>query len=109
MTALTRYGTWVTYADRLMVEDTIHDFVGTSPDADWYKRIQRSGALERMAEDFRAAVNAALPEGVSLHGNEFYGPYYEDGRHWEGELDISGIIDRVDLAAIVARHDPDRS
>lgn len=64
MTALTRYGTWVTYADRLMVEDTIHDFVGTSPDADWYKRIQRSGALERMAEDFRAAVNAALPEGT---------------------------------------------
>lgn len=108
MPTTTTYGTWRTYTSDLSVEATIDGYVAGG-DADWYERVRTSGALERMAEDFREAVNAALPEGVSLHGDEIYGPAYEQDRSWQGELDIRGIIDRVDLAAIVARHDPDRS
>lgn len=61
-----------------------------------------------VADAYRDAINAALPEDVSLCGDEFYGtageldtagyPTDEDGR-----LDIAAIIDGVDFWGIVER------
>lgn len=108
MVTTTGYGTWNNHGDRsnLTVEATIADFINGGDD-DWRERIETSGAFEKMAADYRAEINEALPDGVSLCGNEFIGPYYAADCDWDGDLDISGIIGSVDLGAIVERHDPD--
>ena len=108
MTTTTSYGAWVNHGDdsNRTVEATVADYIGGG-DADWRQRVESSGAFERMVDDYRAAINNALPDGVSLCGNEFYGPYHDDDCTWDGELNISEIIDGIDLAAIVDRNDPD--
>ena len=89
----TSYGTWNNLVDprALSVEQTISEALGAfGADYD----------IDAIAADYRAAINAALPEGVSLNGNDFYGPYDKDDR-----LDIKSVVDSVDFWAIVAKHD----
>lgn len=108
MVTTTSYGTWNNYGDRSnsTVEATIADFINGGDD-DWRERVETSGALEKMAADYRAEINKALPDSVSLCGNEFIGPYYATDYDWDGDLNISEIIASVDLDAIVERHAPD--
>lgn len=108
MTTNTSFGTWVNHGDNhnVTVEATIADYL-SGGDTDWRERVENTGAFDRMATDYRDAINKALPASVSLCGNEFYGPYYEADYDWTGELDIAEIIEGVDLGAIVERHDPD--
>lgn len=108
MTTTTDYGTWNNHGDRgeLTVEATVANFLNGG-DTDWQERVESSGAFDKMVADYRDAIQAALPDGVYLTGNEFIGPAYEADHTWEGELDLHGRIEGIDLGPIVERHDPD--
>jgi hypothetical protein len=103
----TEYGTWATrsggYAAR--VEDTVLAVIGEFVDDYDFKAIMR---------EYRAEINAALPDGVTLDGEIFYGPYAAPGVELEwpgypteddGRLDLFTIIHGVDLWPIIERHD----
>jgi len=101
----TSYGTWSNRVDprALSVEQTIYEALGDY--ADDYD-------IDAIAADYRDAINMALPEGVTLAGDEFIGPYYAEDATWgpeledeDGRLDIKSIVDGVDLWAIVAKHE----
>lgn len=110
MVTTTDYGTWCNHGDRynLTVEATVCDAINGG-DNEWQERVQSTGAFDRIVSDYRDAIDAALPEGVTLAGDQFYGPYYEADWTWDGELDIAGLIEAIDLYEIVARHDPDNA
>lgn len=106
MVTTTDYGSWTNYTDALNIGTTVLDYVNGA-DSDWQQRMEASGAMAAIERDYADAINAALPDGVALCGDQFIGPFYDADCHWEGELDIKEIIENVDLAAIVERHDID--
>lgn len=108
MTTTTDFGTWNNHGDssELTLEATVLMAINGG-DSEWRERMETSGALEKIAAEYRAAINEALPEGVSLCGDQFYGPYYDEDRAWDGELDISEIIGGIDLFALVSKYDVD--
>jgi hypothetical protein len=55
--------------------------------------------IDKIVDEFRAAINAALPDGVSLAGNEFLGPVDIE---W---VDINQVIDDIDFWAIMKRNE----
>lgn len=99
MTITQSYGSYNTYSRyELTVEEGVHGALDEMPDIDLGKAVQT----------YRDAINAALPDSVSLCGNEFYGPAYEhdcdfDGYPMDedGSLDIAAIIDGIDFWEIV--------
>jgi hypothetical protein len=104
MTTTTSYGNW-TLVERysVSVEDGVAAALGDF--ADEYD-------VDAIARDYRAAINAVLPEGVSLNGNEFYGPYYGSDCDFtdyptdeHGCLDIKALVESIDFWEIAARHD----
>lgn len=112
----TTYGHWTTLVDRTSttLEQTVLEFV-SGADHDWITALKNSGALDRIIEDYREAINKALPPGVALSGNEFIGPFEHAQDAWagyptteDGDLDIGAIVEAIDLRAIVERHDPDK-
>jgi len=100
----TSYGTWCTRVDpySLSVEQSVVEALGDF--ADEYD-------VEAIADDYRQAINQALPPGVSLVGNEFIGPaqpspdQFDGYPHDEYSVDIRAIVDSVDFWAIAARHE----
>ena len=100
----TSYGTWTSRVDpySLSVEQTVREALGDY--ADQYD-------VDAIAADYRQAINQALPEGVSLCGDEFIGPYHSDDATWgpeletEGRLNIRVIVESVDFWGIVAKHE----
>ena len=116
MSATTTYGHWTNIVDptALTLERTVFEFI-SGADRDWISALKTSGALDRIIEDYREAINDALPPGVALSGNEFIGPFEHAQDAWDGypvtetgDLDIGAIVEAIDLSAIVARHDPDK-
>lgn len=107
MDTTTDYGTWANHGDstNVSVEASIADAL-SGGEADWRERVEESGAAARIAADWRAAINAALPDGITLAGNRFYGPY--DDRPDVDIVDIVAVVAGVDLDAIIDRHDPDQ-
>lgn len=103
--ATTSYGTWasrVEHAEHLGVEDTV---INALSDAHF-------GATDTAAiiTAYREAINAALPNGVELRGEEFFGPADPvqgdfDGFDLDedGCLDIDAIIRSVDFYGIAER------
>lgn len=106
MVTTTDYGNWNNHGDHSStnVETTVGEYI--AGDTEWTERIHATGAFTRVVADYREAINDALPEGVSLQGNDFCGPYYEKDHTWEGELNIAAIIEGIDLGAIVEKHAP---
>lgn len=87
----TQYGSWnradpssLTLADS--VATALGGFVG---DFD----------IDGICVDYRAAINESLPDGVSLLGDEFYGPWPHV------DVDLRAIVAGVDFWAIAERHD----
>jgi len=108
MTTTTSYGTWNNHGDRWhsTVEDTVSNTLdGGAPE--WRERMHSSGAFAQICSEYRAQIEEALPPDVSLCGNEFYGPSDDTEKSWEGELDISSLIEDIDLEAIVEKHNID--
>lgn len=115
MTTTTSYGTWNNHGDQcnVTVGASIADAI-SGGDADWRERMGSSGALDRIEADYRAAIDEALPDGVQLCGEEFYGPYDTDqaieqqmAAFEDDEDPIRSVIEGVDLQAIIEAHDVD--
>lgn len=107
MTTTTDYGSWYNHTGHGPTpESDIADFINGGG-TEWCERVEECGAFDLMATDYRNAVQAALPRSVTLTGDEFIGPAYEEDRDWDGELDIQAVIESIDLSPIVERWDPD--
>ena len=106
MERTTEYGSWNVLVDRYhsTVEDTVTAQLDGGP-PEWQERMRSSGAFGRVCEDYRAAVEAALPPDVSLCGNAFFGPDFASEKSWDGELDITSLVEGIDLSAIIDAHD----
>lgn len=105
MVTTTIYGTWnnrVQPSDQNLESSVANALGDYASDYD----------MDAVAADWREAINEALPENVTLAGEEFIGPYYDEDRTWvpdqedeDGRLDLKAIVDGIDFWAIAARHD----
>lgn len=106
----TNYGAWVNHGDRynVTIEASILDAINGG-DSDWRERMETGGALDRIASDYRAAINAALPDGLYLTGDEFIGLHHSDPNYTDevGSFDIGQAIEQIDLFEIIQKHDVD--
>ena len=55
--------------------------------------------IDALTAEYVAAINSALPDGVSLNGREFYGPYPRR------EVGIRAVVEAIDFWEIAARHE----
>lgn len=106
MTTTTNYGTWnnrvAPYS--LTVENYVTDAFGSYGTDDF--------DFDAIVAEYRTAIDTALPDGVSLCGDEFIGPAYDADCDFtgyptneDGGLDIKAIVEDIDLWAIIERHD----
>ena len=110
----TSYGHWTNIVEHTAdtVEQTVSRFL-TAADPDWAAELEENGVLDDIVEEYRNAINAALPAGITLAGSEFFGPAELDPAEWDGDypvtsdgrLDIAAIVAEVDLGEIVAKFD----
>ncbi|MEU9703043.1 hypothetical protein [Streptomyces sp. NPDC047981] len=110
----TSYGTW---CNRVNASSTspdvdILDFINGG-DSDWQQLLESSGALDEIQLEYRRRIDAALPDSISLCGEEFIGPWQpEDGEFdgypadADGFLDFAAMVEDIDLGAIVERNEP---
>ncbi len=101
MATTTTYGTWARYTKQVSVAWGIENSLGAYAD---------DFDLDALTSAYRDAINNALPDGVTLNGDEFYGPYYATDQNWDGypttddgDLDLKTIIDGIDLWAIAPK------
>lgn len=104
MTETTEYATWggVDPQGHRTVEDALAVILGEHGD---------DYDVQAVAHDWREAINAALPAGVTLAGNVFYGPYPADSQTWapeltdeDGHLNLRAVVDAVDFWEIADQH-----
>ena len=101
MPTTTSYGSWSSRAVRysLTVEQTVGDALNGEYTDEQVAAVTRA---------YRGAVNAALPDSVSLNGDEFYGNAHDADcadqadfpQDEHGRLDIAAIVETVDLGAL---------
>src|SRR5690606_22848142 len=113
-TTTTSYGHWTNIVEHTAdtVEQTVSRFL-TAADPDWAAELEENGVLDDIVEEYRNAINAALPAGITLAGSEFFGPVDFDPAEWDGGYpvtsdgrpDIAAIVAEVDLGEIVAKFD----
>ncbi|MCF0086669.1 MULTISPECIES: hypothetical protein [unclassified Streptomyces] len=110
----TSYGTWCNRVNPYSTspDSDVLDYINGGDNA-WQTLLDASGALERIQSEYRDAINAALPDSVTLAGDEFIGPYEPDDGEFdayptddEGRLDFAAIVEDIDLEPIVDRNDP---
>ena len=92
MTITRSYGSWVraTGSSAFTLDGEVADALLAGVDFNDYSDEQ----IAAVAGAYRDAINQALPEGVSLCGDEFYGPADAD------TPDLSEIVDSVDFWAV---------
>lgn len=90
MTATTEYGTWANATGAMTVEETVSNVLAECIDG--YD-------ISKVVDDYIAAVNEVLPEGVTLNGNQFYGPYPRDP-----DLDLAELVAGVDVVEVAEPH-----
>jgi hypothetical protein len=113
-TTTTSYGTW---CNRVNVyssspDSDVLDFINGGDD-DWRTLLEESGALGQIQLEYRRAIDAALPDSISLCGDEFIGPAYPDDDEFDGypvdevgTLDFKALLEDIDLGAIVEANEP---
>lgn len=103
----TSYGTWASIdpphspgaiTPPAVPDTSVEDWVTT--ELGDYAYFTDSTETAAVANDYRAAINAALPDGVQLDGNEFRG---HPGKN--GGLGLAAVVAGVDFWAVAARHD----
>lgn len=99
----TNYGTWAQLAGTLSIRVTVADFVHGGGD-EWVARLHRTGAFDRIVDQFTNKINEVLPDNITLIGDEFYGLF---DCPTEIRDSIRDFIDSVDLSRIVQDNDPD--
>lgn len=101
MTTTTSYGNWNdVHPTALTLAGEVEDSLG---------REYSDSEVRDITNAYRKAINEALPDSVSLCGDEFYGNAYPadctdqaDYPHDEdGDLDLAAIVDGVDFWDIV--------
>lgn len=109
----TSYGTWCNRVAPFSTspDDDVNGYI-SGGDNEWQQLLDASGALAQMQSEYRDAINAALPDSVSLCGDEFIGPYEPDDGEWDGypvddtgALDIKACVEDIDLEPILERND----
>ncbi|MEU1824189.1 hypothetical protein ABZ502_17400 [Streptomyces abikoensis] len=106
-TTTTSYGTWYTVTGTVSPAENIAVWIGGS-DSEWLTRVEESGALDEMEAAYYRAIQAELPEGVYITpGADFIGPALGIGD--DVDLDLSAIVESIDVGQIVERFDPDRT
>lgn len=103
-TATTSYGTWANvYGGPLTIRDEIDEALDDVPD--------EYAPSDEIALAYENAVNQALPPGVILVGDEFYGPAYPDEGEFDrypcdedGALDLAAIVQSINVWEIIERH-----
>src|SRR5207302_1769732 len=94
-TTTTEYGTWNNYGDAssVRVEDSVAAFLNEFADDYDFNGLVRA---------YRDAINEALPEDVSLNGDNFYGPYPLNDRGGvpvaSGRVPLDALALRVSVA-----------
>jgi len=89
------YGPWSDFASGRTPESYVEGALGGDPvDCDLYAA----------SAAFRRAVCEALPDGVTLAGHHFFGPYDEQDCEWDSPLDIRAVIDSIDPEPIIKAH-----
>ncbi|MEV7654615.1 hypothetical protein AB0O39_10635 [Streptomyces anulatus] len=110
----TSYGTWCNKINQFSTspDSDVLDYINGGDNA-WQTRLQESGALELIQDEYREAINAALPDSVALAGDEFIGPAYPEDDEFDGyptdeygALDLKALVEGIDLQPIVDRNDP---
>ena len=103
MTITCSYGTWNRTIDKHTL--TLEQSVGDALNGEYTDE-----QIDAVTEAYRDAINAALPDSVSLCGNELYGPYTPADDEFasypqddEGDLDIAAIVAGIDFWAIVEK------
>lgn len=91
MTTTTEYATWANLADELSLREGIEAI----EDADDFD-------LDAIEADYREAIDAILPDGVTLEGDQVYGPY-PIAADWDLDA-VREAIREIDFWAIVERH-----
>lgn len=88
------YGTWVNIMGVLSVLADVTTSLGDF--ADHYD-------VDALVDAYRAAVNSALPDGVTLNGDHFYGPYpVPEGL---GKDTLRNAVQSVDFWTLAERFD----
>lgn len=103
-TTTTTYGTWGNvHGGCLTIRDEIDEALDDC--ADDY------APSDEIALAYENAVNQALPDGVNLIGDEFYGPAYPEPGEFDGyptdedgELDLAAIVQSVNVWEIIEKH-----
>lgn len=112
-TTTTSYGTWCNQVNEYSTspDADVIDAIGGG-DTDWQQLLEASGALATIQSQYRDAIEAALPPGVSLCGDEFIGPAYPDDDEWDGypvddmgSIDIKACVEDIDLQPIIECND----
>ena len=110
----TSYGTWTNRVDIYSTgpDADVLDHINGG-DSDWRELLQSSGALARIQAEYRDAIEQALPDGISLCGEEFIGPWQPEDGEFDGyptdehdALNFAAMVEEIDLAAIVDRNEP---
>lgn len=87
MTTTTEYGQIVPTTLTDWVAEALGDFV-----ADY--------DVPAIVAEMRDGIQAALPDGVTLAGDQLYGPYEP-----RVDVDVVAVLESVDFWAIAERHD----
>lgn len=110
----TSYGTWCNQVNQYSTspDSDVLDYINGGGNA-WQELLEASGALQLIQDEYREAINDALPDSVALSGDEFIGPAEPDDDEFanypatkHGELDLKAIVENIDLQAIVERNEP---
>ncbi|MDP5310435.1 hypothetical protein [Streptomyces poriferorum] len=110
----TSYGTWCNRVNSTSTspDSDVLDYINGGDNA-WQERLHASGAVTLIQSEYRDAINAALPDSVSLCGDEFIGPADPEDDEFEGyptdeygTLDFATLVEDINLEPIVDRNDP---
>ncbi|GAA2770483.1 hypothetical protein [Streptomyces showdoensis] len=114
MSTTTSYGTWTNRVNNYSTspDADVLDYINGG-DSDWQELLEASGALSRIQSEYRDAIEAVLPPGISLCGDEFIGPWQPAEDEFDGypvdeldNLDFAAMVQEIDLASIVDRNEP---
>jgi hypothetical protein len=98
------YGSFYNFEGTALTPQDVVSSVLSGAGAEYGERAVKIGAFDAMVDDYVAAIQDLLPEGVFLCGSEITGPA-EDRFDEKIRVQIREAIAAADLTPIIARHD----
>ncbi|MFK0018205.1 hypothetical protein [Streptomyces sp. NPDC090798] len=95
MTTGAQYGSFALHCPDASTTRSLHDYVAVA-----LGEYASAYDIDGLADAYRDAINKELePTGVSMHGDEFYGP------HPVVDVDIAAAFEAVDFWALAPQFD----